>query len=160
MAEDEEDAPSFRVQDRRRFDDSGNARSSEASPRERVPDSDADPDEPRRPDPGARASPGQAAERADGGPPSPEEGSIGFSELVLSVATTALAYLGREPDAPDMVPGKVNLPAARQNIDILGMLQIKTRGNLQKEEEDLLNTLLYELRTLYLEAAESAPRAP
>jgi len=165
----EEESKGFVVKDRRRFDAEGNVRPADTEPADgRGPDwrppeevqarqaqskTDAPPAEDAA-SPSQPRAPEAAGERG-------EEGSIGFSELVMSVATTALAYLGREPGAGDVVvPGQVNLRMAAQNIDILGMLQKKTRNNLSKDEEDLLNSLLYELRTLYLETARSMPSSP
>ncbi|MEM1024428.1 MAG: DUF1844 domain-containing protein [Myxococcota bacterium] len=159
MSEDE--SKGFVVKDRRRFDAEGNVRPADDEPADgQGPD--------WRPPEEVQAR--QAEAKVDEPPPAPSpppppeasgEGSIGFSELVMSVATTALAYLGREPGAGEVVvPGQVNLRMAAQNIDILGMLQAKTRNNLSKDEEDLLNSVLYELRTLYLETARSLPRTP
>ena len=52
-----------------------------------------------------------------------------------------------------------NLPAAQQMIDILSLLEAKTRGNLTAEERQLLEQLLYELRLRYVEATQTAPTA-
>jgi hypothetical protein len=160
----EEESKGFVVKDRRRFDAEGNVRPADTEPADgggpewRPPEEVQARQEKPQEAPAAKSEPAPepAGDSHAGG-----EGGIGFSELVMSVATTALAYLGREPGAGDVVvPGQVNLRMAAQNIDILGMLQSKTRNNLSKDEEDLLNSLLYELRTLYLETARSMPRSP
>ncbi|MBT3218209.1 MAG: DUF1844 domain-containing protein [Proteobacteria bacterium] len=58
-------------------------------------------------------------------------------------------------EAPDPATGKkqVNLPLARNTIDLLGLLKEKTKGNLDAEEARLLDTLLYELRTQFVKLA-------
>ncbi len=43
-----------------------------------------------------------------------------------------------------------NLPMAKQTIDILGMMEKKTQGNLSDDEASMLKTMLYELRMLYV----------
>jgi len=151
----EESESGFRVQDRRRFDADGNLRPPESEDAPRSASSKADPAEAARPTP----EPGPAgAPRSDASAPDADEGagSVGFTELVLSIATNALAFLGREGPGDDATVDapKVNLRLASQNIDILAMLEAKTRGNLSKAESDLLNSVLYDLRTLYLETAK------
>jgi len=78
---------------------------------------------------------------------------IDFSTFVLSLATTAMANLGEVPDPATGKPAE-NLDAAQQIIDILTMLQAKTRGNLEPDEDDLIENLLYELRMKYLAKAK------
>jgi hypothetical protein len=60
-----------------------------------------------------------------------------------------LVHLGILDDPATNQKSK-NLPIAKQTIDILGMLEEKTRGNLSKEEDDMLNHILYDLRLLYV----------
>jgi hypothetical protein len=77
---------------------------------------------------------------------------ITFPAFVLSLAHTAALHFG---DLPDPMTGQVsepNLLAARQMIDILALLEEKTRGNLSLEERQLLEQVLYELRMRYTEA--------
>ena len=76
---------------------------------------------------------------------------IDFATFVLSLSTSALHHLGLVPDPETNQPGPVNKPFARQTIDTLELLQEKTRGNLDAEEERLLEGLLYELRMRYVE---------
>ncbi|RJO73063.1 MAG: DUF1844 domain-containing protein [Myxococcales bacterium] len=78
---------------------------------------------------------------------------IDFSTFVYSLATQALALLG-EIDLPGIEHrGSPELPAAKQTIDILEMLEEKTKGNLAGPEAKLLETLLYDLRLRYVKAA-------
>jgi hypothetical protein len=73
---------------------------------------------------------------------------MSFNIFVLSLNASALIHLGEsnEPGAP---PEPVNLPLARQTIDILSMLEEKTRDNLSGEEEKLLHQILFDLRMRY-----------
>ena len=75
---------------------------------------------------------------------------LDFSTFLLSLSTSAMMHLG---DATDP-SGKMvkNIPLARQTIDMLALLQEKTRGNLTEDEEKLLETQLYTLRMRYIEA--------
>ena len=77
---------------------------------------------------------------------------IDFGTFVMSLASSVLVHLG-EINHPEAT-GK-NLPIAKQTIDILGMLQDKTRGNLTNEESQLLTNLLYDLRMKYVAASKS-----
>src|SRR4051812_7121472 len=80
---------------------------------------------------------------------------INFVAFVLSLAHTAAVHLG---DTEDPVSGKrrePHLPAAQQMIDILSLLEEKTRGNLTAEERQLMEQLLYELRLRFLEVSKS-----
>jgi hypothetical protein len=76
---------------------------------------------------------------------------IDFSTFVLSLATSAMVNLGEVP-APEGNEVKVDLIAAKQIIDILGVLADKTRGNLDESEDKLLQSLLYDLRVKYVDA--------
>ena len=82
---------------------------------------------------------------------------LDFNAFVLSLASSALIHLGLapDPDAPAAGAGraKADLPLAQQSIDLLALLQEKTRGNLTPDEESFLRGLLYDLRMRYVEAA-------
>lgn len=97
-----------------------------------------------------------ADSREDGpsGPGAAAQAPVGFSDLILSIATNAVAHLGGDSPAPELVPSRADLQLAAHHVDMLAMLKEKTRGNLEPEEENLLGTLLYELRMKYLEAAQ------
>ena len=81
---------------------------------------------------------------------------IDFSTLIMSLATSSVMAMGK---APDPHTGQVfkDMVMAKQNIDIIAMLQGKTKGNCTKEEEHLLEGILYELRMLYVEAQGGKP---
>ena len=83
-------------------------------------------------------------------PPLPE---VSFATFIYSLSTSALVHLGEIPE-PITEKMDKNLPLAKQTIDILGILQEKTKGNLNQEEENLLNNFLYDLRMRYVKAME------
>lgn len=83
-----------------------------------------------------------------------EGGEVTFSSLVLMFGTTALVHLGVAPD-PGSGKKTPDLTQAKQVIDLLAVLQEKTKGNLTPEESGLLDSLLFDLRMRYLEAAKS-----
>jgi len=85
------------------------------------------------------------AESADGSLP-----SIDFSTFALSLSHSALVHLGDAPN-PEGGQTSVSLALARQMIDVLTLLEHKTRGNLTGEEERLLEQLLYDLRLRFVE---------
>lgn len=76
---------------------------------------------------------------------------IDFNTFVLSMSTACMAHLG-EIEGPD--EQGVNLPMARQTIEILEMLEDKTRGNLTGEEERILDQVLVDLRETYEQKAK------
>jgi len=75
---------------------------------------------------------------------------INFASFVLSLSSSALLHFGQFPD-PITKKKERNLPLAKQTIDILGILQEKTKGNLTKDEEQLVENLLHDLRLKYVE---------
>lgn len=78
---------------------------------------------------------------------------VSFHSIILMFSAAALHYLGITPD-PQSQKIEKNLPMAKQTIDTLEILKKKTKGNLDAEEEKLLEGLLYELRMHYLKAVE------
>jgi hypothetical protein len=78
-------------------------------------------------------------------------GPIDFSTHILSLASSAMCEMGAMP-APDGKTLTPDLEAAHHLIDVLGMLEEKTRGNLDESEQKLLQSLLYDLRVAYVDA--------
>ena len=76
--------------------------------------------------------------------------AIDFVTFVLSLSTNAMVSLGLLPRS-EGGDKKRDLPLARQTIDILALLQEKTRGNLTGEEERILDSVLYDLRMTYVQ---------
>jgi hypothetical protein len=77
---------------------------------------------------------------------------LDFSGFVLSLATSAMVNLGQVPDEEQQA---VDLAAAKQIIDILAILEQKTRGNQATAEDKLLKSLLYDLRVQYVDAEKA-----
>jgi hypothetical protein len=80
-----------------------------------------------------------------------------FVMLCLGLGAQARVALGLEED-PISKQTTTDLPTARQTIDLLGMLEQKTKGNLSGEESGLLSHVLGELRMLYVQAATRAAK--
>jgi len=137
--EEKQENKGFTVQDRRRFSpETGEARA----------------DEPEAPAAPVQGSPQtstaqEAADRA-GANALPE---IDFSTFVISLSTQALMHLG---EIANPVSGKndADITVAKQMIDILGLLKEKTRGNLDSNEDRLMEGILFDLRMKYVEAVK------
>ena len=84
----------------------------------------------------------------------PELPEVDFSNFVLSLAATAMVQLGMVPDPETGEAGEPNLLIAQHTIDTLAMMREKTQGNLDTEEEQLLDSMLYELRMRFVEAGK------
>ena len=121
----------FKVTDRRRFSDSGTPRV-EDEPTEAAPPSPAEPTDTSHVDAG------------------PEAMEVNFLSFILGLGTQALLHLG---DMENPVSHRVerDLEAAKQVIDLLGILREKTRNNLEPAEEAMLDSTLYDLRMRYVE---------
>jgi len=150
MSEEEKKDKGFTVSDRRRFSvsESGEAREeSKAAEGESEKPEEARETPPEKAEAGAKA-PGQGEEGAKREEPAalPE---IDFSTFVVSLSSSVLIHLGVVAD-PTTGQQKKDLAIAKQTIDMLGMLQAKTRGNLTKEEDQLLESMLYDLRMRYV----------
>ncbi len=78
---------------------------------------------------------------------------IDFSTFVLSLASSVMIHIGEIED-PDTKQAVVSLPMAKQTLDILALLQEKTRGNLEDDEDRLLTELLYDLRMKFVRACK------
>jgi hypothetical protein len=74
---------------------------------------------------------------------------INFASFLISLGTQAFMHLGDIPN-PTTQQREKDLPAAKQMIDLLGMLQEKTKSNLDADEERLLQQLLLDLRLRYV----------
>ena len=90
--------------------------------------------------------------------PRSEQSGLSFVAFVVSLAHTAAVRFGDVPDPVSGAAGTQNLPAAQQMIDILALLEQKTRGNLTAEERQLLEQVLFELRLRYIEAQKGQSR--
>jgi hypothetical protein len=154
MTEDrDEQHKGFKVHDRRRFSESG-------EPRDSAEASDAEPEAPAA----EREAAAREAEAHDAaadaydavGQHAHQQGAapeINFPTFVISLCTQALAHLGEIPD-PATGTISADLNGARQLIDILAILQEKTRGNLDADESTLIEQALYDLRIRFVERAQ------
>ena len=95
---------------------------------------------------GSEAESAEPAGDSDPQTPMPE---INFSTFVISLNASALLHLGAIED-PTTGKKDKDLPMAKQTIDILSMLKEKTSGNLSNDEENLLKSILYDLRMIYV----------
>ncbi len=129
-SEDNEAKKTVNVVDRRRFDSSGSERqeSPESKPEEQ---------------PQAASDAGFKLESGPG------EEEVAFGSFIMSLATQVLVQMGEMPSPKGMsIP--VDLAAARQTIDIIAMLQRRTRGNLSAEESHFLEEVLHSLRSSFV----------
>ncbi len=74
---------------------------------------------------------------------------INFATFIFSLNSSALVHLGVIED-PASGQKRKSLSLAKQTIDILGMMEEKTRGNLDEDEEKLLKNILHDLRLMYV----------
>lgn len=86
------------------------------------------------------------------------EPALSFTAFVYSLATSAAIHFGDLPDPASGTPGALNLAGAAQMIEILALLEQKTRGNLTAEERQMLEQVLYELRLRFVEASGGGKR--
>lgn len=141
----EEKGRGFKVEDRRRFSSEG-----ELKPEHRLNEAES------AQAPKAEAPPHQ--EEAPARPQAREAPSeMTFSAFIVGLSTEVLVHLGEIPDPVSGKPSR-NLPGAQQLIDILGLLQQKTKGNLDADELHLLDTILFDLRMKYVEIARQGAR--
>jgi len=130
----------FSVKDRRMF----SGAESEKTEKDQKPDDSASKKETETPPRPERATETDADRLED--MPLPE---VSFPTFILSLNASALMHLGAIEDPETGRPSK-NLPMAKQTIDILSMLEEKTRGNLTNEEENMLKNILYDLRIAFV----------
>ena len=97
-----------------------------------------------------KAQESASAEKQDAEAQLPE---INFPTFIISLNASALVNLGAIEDPASGKKVK-DLPIAKQTIDILSMLEEKTRGNLTEEEEQILKNILYDLRIIYVKEKE------
>jgi hypothetical protein len=87
-----------------------------------------------------------------------EQPGISFAGFVISLATTAAVHFGDIPDPNTGEKMEADLVAAHQMIDLISLLQDKTKGNLTDDEAKLVDDLLYELRMRYVQAQQGERR--
>jgi hypothetical protein len=157
--EEDEKPKAFKVDDRRRFSAEGElkpefraegeASQTEAGGGEAASVASGATEKVERPESPPRQSGSPRGER-----PAAE---LTFETFLVGLSTQALVHLGEIPD-PHGEANKPDLIAAQQLIDIIGMLKEKTRGNLDRDEQSLLDAILFELRMKYVERARPPGR--
>ena len=106
---------------------------------------------------GGSAAGAETARPSSGAAPPREPAlPVTFSSFVFSLGTSALMFMGEQLD-PEHEPLGVNLSQAKEIIDILSMLDEKTRGNLDSEEQKVLSDMLYALRLKYVNLVSGKP---
>lgn len=144
----------FVIKDRRRFDEEGKVREDEA---QKEAQKEEKPSE-SKPEPKAETE-SQQAKKEEKAEPGREERyqvpEMNFHNFVLSLYTSVLFGLGEIPD-PVSGEKKKDLQAAKQTIDLLGMIQEKTRGNLDNSEKELLEGVLSESRMRYVKERDQS----
>lgn len=137
MATGESKATGFTINDRRTFTEGGDPRGEEATQADGKP-----------------ARPEDTGEPGEPGEPHPGLPAVDFHTFVLSLGSSALLHLG-ELEHPDLGAPQKDLPLAKHTIDILAMLEEKTKGNLTPAEAKLIESLLYDLRLRFVEAKKA-----
>jgi hypothetical protein len=150
MTKEQEEQESFRVTDKRNFQEDGESRNPDVSEKKEEkpsgePPSEAksDASEPKKEQPSPAAGSDASEPKKDQMPP------IDFPSYILSYYTQGLVLLGEVP-SPYSGKKEEDIEASRHTIDILTLLQEKTKGNLRQDEEQLLENVLYELRMKYM----------
>ncbi len=173
MPPEKQPAQEFQVTDRRRFSDTGERREGvdEEPPASKA--ASPQPAPPAQPAPPKAAPAPQASRPGPPGPPPPPAattqrsaaaqqaassyeasgigmGKVGFDRVVMTYAQTAMLQLGLLAPEPGQ-PLEPDIYGARETIDALGVIQEKTRGNLTPQEEQMLESTLFELRMAWME---------
>ena len=164
-----EEQPTFKVVDRRPFNPDGSPR--ELSPQEKeeaeraaqaaaVENAAAQAMSAPKAEPQRRPAPSPRAEAQPSHAPAgdPLDDPASFLSLIMSLASNAAASLGMMPHPVTSETG-VDLKTAKHWIDVLGMLENKTRGNLDPQEAQTLESLLADLRMQYV-SFTNAPTPP
>ncbi|MGA8753208.1 DUF1844 domain-containing protein [Candidatus Deferrimicrobium sp.] len=164
MPEEKEDK-GFKVIDRRGREEPPPSPPLKENPPPAATEEGNPPSPPLKENPPPAATEGKAPEDSGASPPKqtqkdfPPASALGvprFLDLVQSLQMGAMVGLGMF-QGPDGKRPPVDLPAAKDAIDLLGILQEKTKGNLTKEEEEVLREGLYHLRMGYMAMINAPP---
>ncbi|MDD5101159.1 MAG: DUF1844 domain-containing protein [Syntrophales bacterium] len=137
--EEEKKDKGFVIKDRRLFDESGTSRDEQQATQT----------EEKRPSEKTADGQGSQTGKASSETEDTTLPEINFAGFIISLSTTAMYHFGDFPD-PVTKETRRNLPAAKQTVDILSILKTKTEGNLDDDERQLLDGLLYELRMRFV----------
>jgi hypothetical protein len=137
---DRKEEKGFVIKDKRIFDESGEARGEDLKKEAATGDEKSEKTSPEKDS--------QANAQEEYFP------DVTFSNFVLSLSTTVMYHLGDFPD-PTTKKANRNLAAAKQTIDMLTMIKDKTVGNLETDEKQLLEGILYELMIRYVKEKDA-----
>lgn len=98
------------------------------------------------------------AEKASAQPDQDPNRPVDFTDLVQSLTSQALLYLGAIPE-PETGRSIVAPDMAKMSIDMLGVVEEKTKGNLTDEESELITSILRELRMQFVEVSKAIAKA-
>jgi hypothetical protein len=98
------------------------------------------------------ASPSKQSISATSSTESAQAPPVTFSSFVISLGSSSLMLMGEQLD-PSQASIPVNLPQAKEIIDLLSVLEDKTKGNLTPDEQTVLRDMLYALRMKYVTLA-------
>ena len=138
--DEETEEKGFVIKDRRIFSEGGEGKGEQSATEESDRSSE---EEKTKSSPKERSEPGSANAQSSRVP------EIDFAGFIISLYTSAAVHLGEMTD-PATGKQEKNLPAAKQMIDIISLLKDKTQGNLDDNEAQLIEGLLYELRMRYV----------
>ena len=158
MDPEEEKPKAFKVEDRRRFSSEGELKEEFRAETARADSSTSAAAEHIAAPPFTPSS-DMATRSTPVNQPADEGAAIAemtFATFMVSLSTQALMHLGEVPD-PNSGQFLKDLAGAEHLIDLIAMLQDKTRGNLDEAETQLVQTILFELRMKYVERARQSP---
>lgn len=145
MGTDQKAESTFKIKDNRRFNTDGSLRTETESPAQHQVES-VEPETAQSE--GTEEDTNSATEQSSQIPL-----EMNFATFILSLASSAQINLGLIPHPLTGKP-QISLESSKQTIDIIGMLDEKTRGNLDSREEHLVKQVLYELRMQYVEVTK------
>ena len=140
---DKEQEKGFVIKDRRRFAEGTETEENEQGPQPEAASAEGEQ---------RSASPEEVSDRQEEQARGPLP-QVTLATFIFSLSSSALVHLGEIPE-PETNRTLVDLPIAKQIIDTLGMLQEKTKGNLDQDEERLLKSVLYDLRMRYIQKSD------
>jgi len=156
--EQSQQAKSFQVVDKRRFDSTGHERSAEASEPPKTDSSqlssgtsESTSTQEAQGSPSQNSSAREPQFTMSASPGEEEAEPVAFTSFIMSLATQVLVQLG-EMEPPNGMSIPIDLDSARQTIDIMTMLQRRTRGNLSGDEARFMEEVLHSLRVSFINA--------
>ena len=146
MSEDQKESE-FKVVDKRRYSSDGEPLEKQASGKDRK----VEKSKPKKED---KIKENKSQEASSNNAQGVDPGEINFASFFMSLAHQTLVLLGEAPH-PETQIVSTHLEASKQSIDILSILEKKTKGNLTTDEETLVNEVLTSLRMAYLNKTKS-----